>query len=73
MSAGAHVIHLGSYVDYQKGSEQYAWLEQDLANFSRRHTPFLIANLHAPFYHTYIAVSARPLHVQHSSLTTNQL
>ena len=54
---GAHVIHLGSYVDFHLGSEQYEWLQRDLEGFSRARTPWLIVNFHAPWYHTYIAVS----------------
>ena len=55
--AGAHIIHLGSYVDFREGSEQYGWLQKDLERFSRAETPWLIVNFHAPWYHTYIAVS----------------
>ncbi len=33
--AGLHVVMAGSYTAYDKGSEQYAWLEGDLASVDR--------------------------------------
>lgn len=39
----AHVVMLGSYVDYGKNSTQYQWLVNDLAKFNRSNTPWLIA------------------------------
>ena len=39
----AHVVMLGSYVDYGKNSSQYQWLVNDLAKFNRSNTPWLIA------------------------------
>ncbi|KAJ6706517.1 PURPLE ACID PHOSPHATASE 22 [Salix purpurea] len=50
--AGAHVIMLGSYTDYDEGSDQYRWLEADLSSVDRRKTPWLIVLLHAPWYNT---------------------
>ncbi|KAK1628726.1 hypothetical protein QYE76_003041 [Lolium multiflorum] len=48
----AHVVMLGSYVDFEEGSEQHAWLERDLAGVDRRRTPWLVVLLHAPWYNT---------------------
>lgn len=52
------MLHLGSYVDFDAKSAQFEWLVEDLKSFSRARTPWLIANFHAPWYHTYIAVRA---------------
>jgi hypothetical protein len=48
--AAAHVVMLGCYVDYGEGSEQYAWLQQDLARVDRARTPWLIVGMHAPWW-----------------------
>jgi acid phosphatase type 7 len=48
--AGAHILMLGSYVEYGSSSEQYEWLVRDLARVDRSRTPWLIAVLHAPWY-----------------------
>ena len=40
---------IGSYADWHMGSEQYRWLERDLAAFSRSHTPWLVAAFHTPW------------------------
>uniref|UniRef100_A0A1D1YX80 Purple acid phosphatase n=1 Tax=Anthurium amnicola TaxID=1678845 RepID=A0A1D1YX80_9ARAE len=51
--AGAvHVLMLGSYTDYDPGSDQYRWLVADLAGVDRSRTPWLVALLHAPWYNT---------------------
>ena len=47
--AGAHVIMLGCYVDYGRDSEQFAWLQRDLASIDRRRTPWVIVGMHAPW------------------------
>lgn len=59
--AGAHVIHLASYEDFDSNSQQYKWLQSDLDAFSRERTPWLLVNWHAPWYHTYIAVSTESI------------
>ncbi|KAJ4970478.1 hypothetical protein NE237_003577 [Protea cynaroides] len=46
--AGAHIVMLGSYAKYDTGSEQYKWLQADLAKVDRQRTPWLIVLLHAP-------------------------
>ncbi|CAL4942944.1 unnamed protein product [Urochloa decumbens] len=50
--AGAHIIMLGSYTDYDESSNQYAWLKADLAKVDRKRTPWLIVLLHAPWYNS---------------------
>lgn len=47
--AGAHVVMLGSYVEYSQDSEQFAWLQQDLASVDRSRTPWVIVGMHAPW------------------------
>ena len=47
-----HVLMLGSYAHFNKGSEQRAWLKRDLAGVDRHRTPWLVAVLHAPWYNT---------------------
>ncbi|KAK9915993.1 hypothetical protein WJX75_007091 [Coccomyxa subellipsoidea] len=50
--AGAHVVMLGSYVEYGEDSEQYKWLVQDLAGVDRGRTPWVIVGMHAPWYNS---------------------
>lgn len=50
--AGAHVLMLGSYTDFNTGSSQYIWLKADLAKVDRSKTPWLIAVVHAPWYNS---------------------
>ncbi|PKA65402.1 putative purple acid phosphatase 20 [Apostasia shenzhenica] len=47
-----HVIMLGSYTDFGGGSDQYKWLQADLAKIDRSRTPWLFALIHAPWYNT---------------------
>lgn len=47
-----HVIMLGSYTDFHAQSQQYNWLQSDLANIDRVKTPWVIVLLHAPWYNT---------------------
>jgi hypothetical protein len=52
-SGGAvHVVMLGSYAEFQEGSEQHAWLRRDLAAVDRRRTPWLLVLVHVPWYNT---------------------
>lgn len=41
---------IGSYADWEPGSEQYQWLERDLTAFNRSQTPWLVAAFHSPWY-----------------------
>ncbi|KAH9612788.1 hypothetical protein KSS87_013642 [Heliosperma pusillum] len=52
-AGGIHFIMLGSYVDYDRTSAQYAWLLNDLGRINRNVTPWLIATWHAPWYNSY--------------------
>ena len=40
---------LGSYVEYGTDSEQFAWLQQDLASVDRHRTPWVVVGMHAPW------------------------
>ncbi|CAA3011287.1 purple acid phosphatase 22-like [Olea europaea subsp. europaea] len=50
--AGTHVIMLGSYTDFDSESDQYMWLQADLANVDRQKTPWVVVLLHAPWYNS---------------------
>nr|KYP42557.1 Purple acid phosphatase 22 [Cajanus cajan] len=50
--ASTHVIMLASYTDFDAHSNQYTWLQSDLAKVDRTRTPWVIALLHAPWYNT---------------------
>ncbi|XP_027170324.1 purple acid phosphatase 18 [Coffea eugenioides] len=50
--AGAHIIMLGSYTDYDEFSDQYSWLKADLAKVDREKTPWLLALFHVPWYNS---------------------
>ncbi|KAL0338616.1 UNVERIFIED_CONTAM: putative purple acid phosphatase 20 [Sesamum angustifolium] len=49
---GVHVLMLGSYANFEPGSDQYRWLQADLRRVDRRTTPWLIAVVHAPWYNS---------------------
>ncbi|XP_020253261.1 probable purple acid phosphatase 20 [Asparagus officinalis] len=51
-SGSIHVIMLGSYEDFDSGSDQYKWLVEDLAKVDRRKVQWLIALIHAPWYNS---------------------
>eukprot|EP01018_Ginkgo_biloba_P032485 Gb_10273 [translate_table: standard] len=53
-AGGTHFVILGAYIDFNKTSAQYAWLEQDLRNVKRNVTPWLIASWHAPSYNSHV-------------------
>ncbi|KAG0490714.1 hypothetical protein HPP92_007577 [Vanilla planifolia] len=48
-SGTVHVLMLGSYADFARGSDQYGWLQADLAKVDRARTPWLLAVIHAPW------------------------
>lgn len=50
---GVHFLMLAAYIDFNRSSEQYAWLKQDLENVNRELTPWLIASWHPPWYNSY--------------------
>ncbi|KAL8139125.1 hypothetical protein V2J09_005126 [Rumex salicifolius] len=54
-AGGIHFIMLGAYVEYNESSEQYRWLERDLAKVDRSVTPWLVATWHPPWYSSYKA------------------
>eukprot|EP01018_Ginkgo_biloba_P012855 Gb_31163 [translate_table: standard] len=53
--AGVHIIMLGSYIDYEKNSDQYEWLQADLSRVNRSRTPWLMVMFHVPWYNTNAA------------------
>ncbi|KAL2250762.1 UNVERIFIED_CONTAM: Purple acid phosphatase 22 [Sesamum indicum] len=53
--AGAHIIMLGSYTDFDSNSNQYKWLRGDLARVDRRRTPWILVTIHAPWYNSNLA------------------
>ncbi|XP_047336884.1 probable purple acid phosphatase 20 [Impatiens glandulifera] len=50
--AGAHIIMLGSYVEFDEGSDQFKWLESDLSRIDRKRTQWVIVVVHAPWYNS---------------------
>lgn len=53
--AGAHVVMLGSYTDFDLQSDQYKWLKADLMGVDRKRTPWVFVLVHAPWYNTNTA------------------
>ena len=51
----AHILHISSYHDTQVTSEQYEWILQDLKTVDRAKTPWLLVNMHAPWYNSNVA------------------
>ncbi|KAH6762206.1 purple acid phosphatase 22 [Perilla frutescens var. hirtella] len=56
--AGVHVVMLGSYTDFDSNSDQYKWLQADLASVDRPKTPWIFALIHAPWYNSNSAHTA---------------
>ena len=47
---GVHMVFMSTEHDYDVGSPQYTWLEQDLSSVDRTVTPFVIVYGHHPMY-----------------------
>jgi len=47
-----HTVMISSEHDMSQGSEQYAWLENDLKNVDRTVTPWVIVESHRPLYNS---------------------
>ena len=47
-----HVAMMDAEHDWQMGSNQYSWLEADLAAVDRNKTPWLVVTSHRPVYTT---------------------
>ncbi|XP_026382592.1 probable purple acid phosphatase 20 [Papaver somniferum] len=58
--SGVHVIMLGSYADFESDSDQYKWLQADLAKIDRSRTPWVFVLIHAPWYSTNEAHRGEP-------------
>ena len=50
-----HVIILASFFTFTAGSDQYKFLQSDLAAIDRSKTPWVIALIHAPWYNSVSA------------------
>ncbi|XP_075490856.1 LOW QUALITY PROTEIN: purple acid phosphatase 22-like [Primulina tabacum] len=53
--AGAHIIMLGSYTDFDVDSDQYKWLQADLETVNRSETSWIFVLIHAPWYNSNLA------------------
>jgi len=53
--AGAHIIMLGSYADYDASSAQFQWLKADLASIDRVETPWVFVVVNTPWYTSNVA------------------
>ncbi|XP_073149548.1 purple acid phosphatase 22-like [Henckelia pumila] len=53
--AGAHIVMLGSYTDFDVDSAQYKWLQADLERVDRSVTPWIFVLIHAPWYSSNLA------------------
>ena len=49
-----HVIMMDSEHDWQSGSNQYIWLDADLASVDRSKTPWVVFTSHRPVYTTQL-------------------
>lgn len=47
-----HIVQISSEHDFLPGSEQYVWMENDLANVNRTETPFVVFTAHRPMYNS---------------------
>ena len=47
---GVHMVFMSTEHDFNPGSAQYNWLEQDLSSVDRSITPFVIVYGHSPMY-----------------------
>nr|XP_043625002.1 purple acid phosphatase 15 [Erigeron canadensis] len=54
-AGGIHFLMLGGYIAYDESSDQYKWLQRDLANVDRQVTPWLVGVWHPPWYNTYVS------------------
>jgi predicted phosphodiesterase len=52
-AGGIHFVMIGAYTLFKKTSEQYRWLQKDLAEVDRTVTPWVIALTHPPWYNSY--------------------
>ena len=65
-----HFTFMSTEHNFTTGSEQYHWLERDLANVDRNHTPWLIIVGHRPMYSSEVYPSDYKvtLHMQSEGL-----
>lgn len=55
---GVHVVQMSSEHDWTRGSEQFAWLERDLAAVDRQETPWVVLTAHRMMYTTQLGEDA---------------
>lgn len=51
-TVGTHIIMIGSYADFNIGSDQYKWLVNNVAKIDRSITPWVLVLVHAPWYNS---------------------
>ncbi|KAJ3669814.1 hypothetical protein LUZ60_010138 [Juncus effusus] len=47
-----HFVYFSTETDFESGSEQHKWIENDLKNVNRNKTPFIVLQGHRPMYTT---------------------
>ncbi|KAL4432463.1 hypothetical protein ABPG77_001762 [Micractinium sp. CCAP 211/92] len=50
---GAHVMWLSAHIPFDQSSPQYKWFMADIKAVNRSATPWLLVNIHVPFYSSY--------------------
>ena len=53
-SGSAHIIYLNPYSNTNYTSQQYNWLQNNLASIDRNNTPWIIVVMHCPWYSSNI-------------------
>ena len=59
-AGNAHFITLNCYMPYSEGSDQYAWLENNLAKIDRSVISWVFVSTHAPWYNSNFAHQGEP-------------
>uniref|UniRef100_A0A0C9QQA8 Purple acid phosphatase n=1 Tax=Wollemia nobilis TaxID=56998 RepID=A0A0C9QQA8_9CONI len=56
-----HFLYISTETNFLRGSDQYAYIEQDLKNVDRSKTPFVVVQGHRPMYTTNYELRDAPL------------
>ncbi|GLJ18825.1 hypothetical protein SUGI_0336310 [Cryptomeria japonica] len=56
-----HFLYISTETNFLRGSDQYAFIEQDLKNVDRRKTPFVVVQGHRPMYTSNYELKDAPL------------
>ncbi len=59
-SGPVHMIQLNSFASYTAGSDQYKWLQRDLASIDNVKTPWVFVQLHVRFHPARQRAAQRP-------------